>query len=77
MSLCLLTRCLHQAEGIEVRESLLVVAMHMDLRIGCFADEFLRPDHHGSFHARVCNVGYHVQDDQGLLEFNDLLISLV
>ena len=60
MSLSLLTRCLHETEGIKVRVSLLIVAMHMDLRIDRFANELFWADHHGSFHARVCDVGHHV-----------------
>ena len=60
MRLSLLARRLHQAEGVKVRESLLVVAVDVDLRIDGLANVFLGPNSHGSLHAGVRNVWHDV-----------------
>ena len=75
--LCLLARDLHQTERIEVCVGLLRVRVHMDLRIRRFAYELLRPDHHSALHAGVGDIWDHIEDNECLLEFNNLLIACV
>ena len=67
----------HQVEGVEVGVSLFRIRVMMHLAVGDLADEFLRCDHHCFFHARVGNVGDHLQREQCLLELNYMLLRIL
>ena len=48
--------------------------MLVNLRIFHLTDEFLWPDHHSTFHARIGNVIDHTLSNERLFKLNQLLV---
>ena len=65
---------LDHAHGVEISECLLLVRVLVHLTVGDFADEFLRADIHGAFHARIGDVVRHCLSQECLLKLNHGLL---